>query len=26
VGAEPPWINSLVFRGMHHLPVRVRRA
>jgi cytochrome P450 len=25
VGAEPPWINSLVFRGMHHLPVRVRR-
>lgn len=26
VGPEPPWINSLVFRGMHHLPVRVRRA
>ena len=25
VGDEPAWINSLVFRGMHSLPVRVRR-
>lgn len=25
VGGEPSWINSLVFRGMHSLPVRVRR-
>ena len=26
VGPEPEWINSLVFRGMKALPVRVRRA
>ena len=26
VGGEPQWINSLVFRGMKALPVRVRRA
>ena len=25
VGDEPPWINSLVFRGMTHMPVRVKR-
>jgi cytochrome P450 len=25
-GDVPMWINSLVFRGMHSLPVRVRRA
>ena len=25
VGPEPEWINSLVFRGMKALPVRVRR-
>ena len=25
-GGEPEWINSLVFRGMKSLPVRVRRA
>jgi len=25
-GDTPVWINSLVFRGMHNLPVRVRRA
>ncbi|MFN8547633.1 MAG: hypothetical protein U0527_06580 [Candidatus Eisenbacteria bacterium] len=23
-GPEPPWLNSLVFRGMTTLPVRVR--
>ncbi len=26
VGGEPAWLNSLVFRGMQALPVRVRRA
>ena len=26
VGAAPLWINSMVFRGMQALPVRVRRA
>ena len=26
IGPEPEWINSLVFRGMKALPVRVRRA
>ncbi|MFM8609425.1 MAG: cytochrome P450 [Burkholderiaceae bacterium] len=25
VGDEPEWINSLVFRGMHRMPVRVWR-
>ncbi len=25
LGDEPAWLNSLVFRGMHTLPVRVRR-
>ena len=25
-GPEPDWINSLVFRGMKRLPVRVTRA
>ncbi|NBS48758.1 MAG: cytochrome P450 [Betaproteobacteria bacterium] len=25
VGDEPPWINSLVFRGMTRMPVRVKR-
>ena len=25
VGDEPAWLNSMVFRGMHTLPVRVRR-
>jgi hypothetical protein len=24
VGDPPQWINSLVFRGMHSLPVRVK--
>lgn len=26
VGGEPEWINSLVFRGMKSMPVRVRRS
>jgi len=26
VGEPPVWINSLVFRGMHSLPVRISRA